>query len=99
MRGGIEGPSMLLEPKVEPQDDEPLSHRLQLCYRHGPYSQVIEHDGGEDGLRAPPSYSTHVGAPLAPTMHFHAIEGIAFQFAFSWWYKDFVDPDVDHSAK
>ena len=50
-RGDIEGPAMLLEPKIEPQDDDELPlHRPQLCYRRGPSSQLVEHDGGEDDL-------------------------------------------------
>jgi hypothetical protein len=46
-----------------------------------------------------PSYCTQVGAHPAPTSHFHASEGIAYQFSFSRLYRDFVDPDVDFDAE
>ena len=100
-RGDIEPPPTLIDLKPKPKDDDGLlPHQPQLCYRRGPSSQLVQHTEGEGALQASPSASSsYVGSSLNPTMPFHASQGIAFQFGFSRWYKDFVDPDIDEFAK
>jgi hypothetical protein len=98
-KGDIEGTSVLVELKIEPQEEEQVSHRLQVCYRRGPSSQVARQSGGDNNTPMSPSYCNQVGAHSAPSSRFHASEGIAYQFSFSRLYKDFVDPDVDSDVE
>ena len=98
-RGDVDGTSVLVEPKIEPQDEEPFSHRPQLSYRRGPSSQVARRSGSDGETPMSMSYCNQVGAPSAPSSRFHACEGIDYQFYFSRLYKDFVDPEVDLDAE
>ena len=98
-RGDVDGTSVLVEPKIEPQDEEPFSHRPQLCYRRGPSSQVARRSGSDGKTPMSTLYCNQVGATLAPSSCFHASEGIEYQFYFSRLYKDFVGLEVDLDAE